>query len=450
MSEPGRFRYLALEELEADARARGLEIEFHRNLSALSRPAKIGVHRAPNSLAIHPIEGRDADSHGRPGRLTFRRYERYGRGGPGLIWFEGTAADATLRSGESQLLLNRENQGDFERLLIHTKKVAEEEFGPSHKPICIIQLQDAGRRRTGAGTIPGILFRNPYWYYPPGNYPILTDSEIESLEDIFAKAAVLAWRIGFDGADIKSCHGYLGSDFLAAFTRKGKYGETFEGRTRFLLNVVDKVRQQVGKGFLVTVRLNLYDGIPYPYGWGVNRDDATIPDLTEPIRLAGLLKQRGMRIISASNSIPEYNPQLIRPHDTPEMDVRPPEKHPLEWVAKAFRIVGDFQRAHPDVTVVGSAYSWLRQFFGYAGAANLEKNRVSIVGLGRMALAYPDFARDLVENEKLDSGRVCVTCSMCSQLLAWGGPVGCVVRDKDIYGPIYRECERQKGKKGTI
>jgi 2,4-dienoyl-CoA reductase-like NADH-dependent reductase (Old Yellow Enzyme family) len=278
----------------------------------------------------------------------------------------------------------------------------------------------------------------------------LTDSEIELLEDTLAEAAVLAWRIGFDGADIKSCHGYLGSDFLAAFTRKGKYGETFEGRTRFLLNAVDKVRQHVSKDFLITVRLNLYDGIPHPYGWGVNRDNSMIPDLTEPIRLAGLLKQRGVRIISASNGIPEYNPQLIRPHDTPVMDVKPPKKHPLEWVAKAFRIVGDFQQANPDLIVVGSAYSWLRQFFGYAAAANLKNGWVGMVGLGRMAFAYPDFARDLLENEELNPGKVCVACNMCSQLFAWGGPVGCVVRDKEVYGPIYRKFERQKGKNGMI
>jgi 2,4-dienoyl-CoA reductase-like NADH-dependent reductase (Old Yellow Enzyme family) len=120
-----------------------LEIEFDGDLTVLSKPVQIGVHRAPNSLVIHPLEGRDAESHGKPGRLTFRRYERYARGGAGLIWFEGTAADASLRSGESQLLLNRENHGEFERLLDHTRNAVEKELGSSHKPVCVIQLQDA-------------------------------------------------------------------------------------------------------------------------------------------------------------------------------------------------------------------------------------------------------------------------------------------------------------------
>jgi hypothetical protein len=72
-----------------------------------------------------------------------------------------------------------------------------------------------------------------------------------------------------------------------------------------------------------------------------------------------------------------------------------------------------------------------------------------MAGLGRMAFAYPDFARDLLENGELDPGKVCVTCNMCSQLFAWGGPVGCAVRDKEVYGPIFRKFERQKGKGGT-
>jgi len=205
----------------------------------------------------------------------------------------------------------------------------------------------------------------------------------------------------------------------------------------------------VSRDFLITVRLNLYDGIPYPYGWGVDKDDPTVPDLTEPIKLAGLLKQRGVRIISASNGIPEHNPHLLRPYDIPPKGVKPPKEHPMEWVAKAFRIVGEFEQAHPDLIVVGSAYSWLRQFFAYAAAANLKNGQVSMVGLGRIALAYPGFARDLMERGELDPAKVCIACSRCTQLFLWGGPAGCVVRDKEIYGPIYRSREREKrGERG--
>ena len=77
------------------------------------------------------------------------------------------------------------------------------------------------------------------------------------------RAAKLAKKVGFNGVDVKSCHRYLISELLSGFSRKGRYGETFEGRTRFLLNVIDKIKSALGKGFIVTARINIYDAIQY-------------------------------------------------------------------------------------------------------------------------------------------------------------------------------------------
>ena len=441
MSEYGTFGFQRLEDLESEVRARKLEIPFDRDLSVLGRPIRIGARQVPNALVIHPMEGRDADSDGRPGPLTFRRYENYGRGGAGLIWFEGTAIMPESRSSPHQLILTPQNEGPWEQLLESTRKAASE-YGNSHHPICILQLQDVGRQRKIPGAPPAVLFRNPYWNFP-AEAPLMTDSAIEFLEERFVEAALLAGKIGFEGIDIKCSNGYLGCDFLAAHCREGRYGGTFEGRTRFLLNIVEKIRGQATKDFLVTVRLNLYDGIPYPYGWGVSREDATIPDLTEPVRLGRALQERGVQLINASNGIPEYNQHLIRPYSIPVKGVSPPKEHPLETVARIFQIVGEFQTSLPDVKVVGTAYSWLRQFAGYAAAAAVKAKRSSLIGMGRMAFAYPDFPRDLMEKGKLDPGRVCVTCSRCTQILRWGGSTGCALRDREVYGRIYQELERK-------
>jgi 2,4-dienoyl-CoA reductase (NADPH2) len=441
MPEYGIFGFQGLEDLEAEVKARDLEIPFDRDLSVLGKPVRIGARQAPNALVIHPMEGRDADSDGRPGPLTFRRYERYGRGGAGLIWFEGTAIMPESRSSPKQLIVIPQNEGPWEQLLEGTRKAASE-YGSSHHPVCILQLQDVGRQRKIPGAPPAVLFRNPYWSFPT-EAPLMTDSDIESLEDRFVEAALLAGKIGFEGVDIKCSNGYLGCDFLAAHTREGRYGGTFEGRTRFLLNVVDKVRGRAPKDFLVTVRLNLYDGIPYPYGWGVSREDAAVPDLTEPVMMGRALQERGVRLINTSNGIPEYNPHLIRPYSIPVKGVHRPKEHPLETVSRIFQVVGDFQASLPEMKVVGTAYSWLRQFAGYAAAAAVKANRPSLVGMGRMAFAYPDFSRDLLQKGRLDPGRVCVTCSRCNQILRWGGSTGCALRDKDVYGRIYQDLERQ-------
>ena len=62
-------------------------------------------------------------------------------------------------------------------------------------------------------------------------------------------------------------------------------------------------------------------------------------------------------------------------------------------------------------------------------------SNVAMAGFGRMAFAYPDFARDLKEKGEMDARKVCVACGGCAALLRRGTPAGCVVRDREAYRP---------------
>ena len=68
----------------------------------------------------------------------------------------------------------------------------------------------------------------------------------------------MANELGFDFVDIKHCHGYLGHEFLSAHTREGKYGGSFENRTRFLREVVQGIRA-TSPGLQIGVRLSAFD-----------------------------------------------------------------------------------------------------------------------------------------------------------------------------------------------
>jgi hypothetical protein len=74
---------------------------------------------------------------------------------------------------------------------------------------------------------------------------------------------------------------------------------------------------------------------------------------------------------------------------------------------------------------------------------------VSVVGVGRTAFAYPDFASDGRQHGILDSRRICLADSMCSNMLrSWGAngekiPAGCPVRDSK-YQQIYKLVRRSK------
>ena len=42
------------------------------------------------------------------------------------------------------------------------------------------------------------------------------------------------------------------------------------------MNIVDKIKDKLGDQLDITLRLNAYDSVPYPYGWGVDREDFLI------------------------------------------------------------------------------------------------------------------------------------------------------------------------------
>jgi 2,4-dienoyl-CoA reductase-like NADH-dependent reductase (Old Yellow Enzyme family) len=91
------------------------------------------------------------------------------------------------------------------------------------------------------------------------------------------------------------------------------------------------------------------------------------------------------------------------------------------------------------MVVMNTGYTWLRQFFPYAAAANIRNGWTRIAGLGRQAFAYPDFARDILEKGALDVRKVCTSCSNCTKLMRDRGVSGCVSRDAKVYLPYYRQ-----------
>ena len=439
MHEPFHFR--SLQQLRDRIADLNLELKASDDLSPLFEPAVVEGLRLANRLVVLPMEGCDARPDGSPAELTFRRYRRFAAGGAGLLWFEATAVVEEGRANPRQLWLHPGSAAAFASLVENSHRAAREALGESHRPFLVLQLTHSGRySRPGRNPAPIIAHHSPYLdplQQLPPDYPLISDQELEQLEDRYVEAAALAQRAGFDAVDIKACHRYLISELHASFTRNGRYGGTFENRSRFLRNVVAKIRESV-PGLPVTSRMNVYDAMSYPYGFGVDREDPSKPDLEEPVALVRSLRSMGASLVNITIGNPYYNPHVNRPFDLPTTGGAIPRESPLVGVARFVDIVRRIQRKFPDMLVVGGGYSWLRQFFPNVAAAGVRDGWVSLVGLGRMAFAYPDFARDLARGRQLDPERVCVACSACTQIMRDGGRSGCVPRDAEIYEPIYR------------
>jgi len=440
-----KFNYHSLEELQTEVRRDNIELDFSENTDVLNRNLMINNHRIPNRLAIQPMEGCDSDEQGNPGKLTFRRYKRFAEGGAGLIWFEATAILSEARSNPHQLLLDDSTEPAFAELLRMTKNRAIQEYGIHHEPFCVLQLNHSGRFSKPEGIRkPLIAVHHSILDKVVNideNYPLLEDGQLKYIQEKFVKSAKLAYKAGFDAVDIKSCHGYLILELLGAKTRIGEYGGSYQNRTRFLKETIELIKQEVPM-LIITTRLNISNVIFVGNSWGISKNNNTGEweiDLSEPKRLVKELDNLGVSLINATAGVPYFNPYIGRPYDQPvEGGCKEPES-PLKGVERLFKFARQIQEMVPDLPIMGTGYSWLRQFGGAAAAANVGKGHHSLAGFGRQAFAYPNFARNLLEKGQMEDKKCCITCSKCSQLMICQSKTGCVVRDADLYANVYKE-----------
>jgi 2,4-dienoyl-CoA reductase-like NADH-dependent reductase (Old Yellow Enzyme family) len=418
-----KFNYSSLKDLKADLSKIDFKLPLKEDVEILKKEIKLEEKIIPNRIAIHPMEGADANADGTPSDLTRRRYKRFANGGAGLIWLEAIAVDEEGRANKNQLYLNEENLIDFKELVNLIKRES------TVAPYTVAQLTHSGR--FGENNIIAFRDKEIDCFAPTENdCHLITDSELDQLQLDYLKAAKLAAEAGFDGVDIKSCHRYLLSSLLAAFDRKGKYGGSYENRTRFLKETIKKVKENVDID--ITVRLNIYDAIPG--GWSTDQNGN--PDLRESARLLKELESLGVKMINITASTPYLKSHVNRPYDKGRYI--PPE-HPIKGVQRLLELTKFCRDNLEQTLVIGTGFSWLRQFGTNAAAGMVEAGWTDLAGFGRQAFAYPDFANDIFKHGKMDRSRVCISCSKCAELKAAKKKAGCVIRDQDIYLSIYRK-----------
>ncbi|GIX08205.1 MAG: NADH:flavin oxidoreductase [Candidatus Poribacteria bacterium] len=467
------FTYKTLDDLREDIKQLGVHIPLEEHFEKCFEPIQVGGRRVGNRFVIQPMEGCDGTLDGKPDVLTFRRWERFGAGGAKIIWGEATAILDEARANTRQLLMIEENLSALEELIRRTRAQHRAVFGSDDDLLIGIQLTHSGRYSVQR---PLIAQHDPVvdgvtWVDKKRgirvtpDYPTLSDDELKRVEDAMVQAARLAAKVGFDFVDVKQCHRYLLSELLAARLRPGPYGGSYENRTRLARNAIRRIVEELGDQIIVATRLNAYDGIPYyqpedepigrpvsvprPYlaAWGTDPENPLEMDLSEPIQYVREMAEWGVRLINVSMGSPYYNPHIGRPFERPPIDGYQTPEHPLLGVDRHFRATEAIQRAVPEIPVVGTGYSWLQHYLPHAAEGNLRVGRVSLIGVGRGSLAYPDFVKDMMEGGEFDRRKVCVTVSYCTALMRAKHnelgqfPTGCVPRDR-IYAEIYKEALR--------
>jgi 2,4-dienoyl-CoA reductase-like NADH-dependent reductase (Old Yellow Enzyme family) len=215
----------------------------------------------------------------------------------------------------------------------------------------------------------------------------MTETDIAEVIDAFARSALAAREVGFDGIALHGGHGYLIDQFLWPRTnrRSDRYGGPVENRVRFGVEVVRAVRRAVGPDCSIFFRFSQWKGTRY------GQELAASPDELEA--LLGPLAEAGVDVFDAS----------MRRFWLPEFD-----GSPLNLAGWAKKVTGKAAMAVGSVGLEGpldgirvseqSATAVSRDNLS-ALAAMMERGDFDLVGVGRALLANPDWPRLVAQGE---------------------------------------------------
>lgn len=239
--------------------------------------------------------------------------------------------------------------------------------------------------------------------YTPGKVPKtineLTLEEINHLLDCYAMAAKMVKASGADGIEYQMCHNYLGSQFLSTYynKRNGAYGTgSLENRMRFSKEVINRIRQEAGEDFPISIKLNAMDFV----------DGGITVDLAAEV--ATILESYNVSMISVSaGGTDTMITGMSAGGEQPE-GWKVPFASEIKAKVKGVPIAATDSIRHPD----------------YARKI-LEDGLCDIVGIGRGVLAEHDWVKKII-NDREDEMRYCVSCHYCFDYCE-PGKSGCTV-----------------------
>jgi len=424
--------------------------------SPLAQSIAVNGVTVGNRFCILPMEGWDGTPGGEPSELTRRRWRHFGRSGAKLIWGgEAVAVRHDGRANPNQLLITPATQPALAALREELMAAHRERFGAqADRDLYVgLQLTHSGRyARPNAYDRPEPKAGAPHPLLDrrfPRGIRLLADEDLDRLVDVFVRAARLARDAGFAFVDVKACHGYLGHELLGARTRPGRYGGTLENRTRFLRETIQAIRAGV-HGLEIVVRLSAFDTVPFRKGQQgtgvreaeseaersvrpgfcvVDEDRDLDAALEESRAVVAMLQQLGVGAICITGGSPYYNPHVQRPAMFPPLDGYEPPEDPLRGVARQIEAAARLKRSFPNLVFVGSAYSYLQEWLPHAAQHNVRCGLIDIVGLGRIALSYPELPADLLSGAALQRKLFCRTFSDCTTGPRLGLVSGCYPLD---------------------
>jgi 2,4-dienoyl-CoA reductase-like NADH-dependent reductase (Old Yellow Enzyme family) len=361
---------------------------------------------APNRFVSQPMEGNDGENGGAVSQRTMDRYLQFAKGKWGIAIVEATSISPDSLARKNGLVISRANLDGFKRLVDGYKKINKD-------GILLFQITHAGRK---AGP-----FSKKMGMYDAGeeDVHVLTEQEVEEIRERLVDCIGLAREAGADGVDFKLCHGYLGAEMLRPANRRNdQWGGSFENRTRFFFSSIRELKKIHGdSGFILGSRISMYEGIRG--GCGTVDPDSVLEDLAEMKQLIAGMADLGLDYVNISAGIPGLTSEITRPTNQ------------ARWFyLHHFRYCREAREVSGKMSVIGSAYSILKEEAFTYGAENIQKGLMDFIGFGRQSFADPLFPEKVRIGEAIN---YCISCSGCTKLMIKQVNDGCV-----IYDPYYK------------
>jgi len=360
-------------------------------MGKLFEPFKIDTMELKNRIVMPPMGTNFSAEDGSVTKRLKNYYVERAKGGVGLIIVEGAYVEPRGKGSTRQLAVDHDNKIPGLRELAtavqaNGVKVALQLFHggrQSHSSII-------GTQPVSASEVPCRLTRE--------TPRALTAPEIEDVVEAFAEAARRAKEAGFDAVEIHGAHGYLINQFLSPLTnrRTDQYGGDVKGRTRFLLEILERVREKMGSGYPVLCRIN---GDDYIEG-GITLEEAKI--------IAKMLEAGGVNALHISGGI--YDSPV--PVTTAPMAL--PRGNMVHLAAGIKEVVNVPVIAVGRINDPELAEEILRQ------------GKADLVSMGRALLADPYLPRKAAAGA-LDEINRCTACDECISKLLFNEDIVCSV-----------------------
>lgn len=264
-------------------------------------PGELGGLEIKNRVTLSPMEKNWCDRLGNPGQNYIDYYEMRARHGVGSMNFEATYIDPRGRGNLRQLgLWSDDNIAAHRRL----NKAVQ-----AHGCKTAAELNHGGRNcnteRTGLQPVgPSNI---PFDMVGGHQLHALSKAEIADVQRAYREGARRAAEAGYDMITIHGAHGYLISNFLSHVVnqRDDEYGGSDENRWRFLIEIYEAMRDELGTSIPIGLRLSVAEEIEGGYG------------IDYAIRLVRKLEALGLDFIDVSTGLYESIETLIQPMDKP-------------------------------------------------------------------------------------------------------------------------------------